>query len=374
MDTNELINLVTTNHAAVVAAHAKTEAALVEGQKGLKGINANVAALEQKMARRGGGAAGPDSELSWGQTIVGSPEFKTFLEGGARGQQRLELKAVTMTSGATLAGPLIGPLIDTTPTMLPRRKLRIRDLLAPGTCTTNAIWFARQTARTNSASTVSEGAVKPQSDAHFSQIQSPVVTIAHFMQVSRNALDDATALQSSIDGELRWGLGIVEENQLLLGDGTGSNLLGLIPQATAYFAPPFAPTLATGLDTVALSLLQSELAFLPANGVILHPTDFMKMRLLKNTLGEYILGDPSSTTAPSLWGLPVVVTAAIAQGTFLTGAFNLSAQIFDRMAVEVLLSTEAGTNFTSNQITIRAESRLALAVRQPLGLIYGTLP
>jgi hypothetical protein len=42
-----------------------------------------------------------------------------------------------------------------------------------------------------------------------------------------------------------------------------------------------------------------------------------------------------------------------------------------RMAVEILLSTEAGTNFTTNQITVRGESRLALAVKQPLALITG---
>jgi hypothetical protein len=37
-------------------------------------------------------------------------------------------------------------------------------------------------------------------------------------------------------------------------------------------------------------------------------------------------------------------------------------------------STEAGTNFTSNQVTIRGEERVALAVKQPLALIYGAMP
>ena len=94
----------------------------------------------------------------------------------------------------------------------------------------------------------------------------------------------------------------------------------------------------------------------------------------KTTTGEYILGNPAASTPPQLFGLPVVPTAAITQGNFLVGAFDLAAQIYDRMAVEVLLSTEAGTNFTSNQVTIRAEERLALAVKQPLALIYGAMP
>jgi HK97 family phage major capsid protein len=369
METAELIELVTSNHAAVVANYEKAQKALAE----LPGIKASMVNLEQKMARGGmhvGG--GPMNAESWGKTIVESPEFKAFKDGGARGQQRIELKAVTITT--PIAGGMVAPLIETTPTMLPRRRMTIRNLLAPGVCEGNAVWFSRQTARTVAAATVSEGVLKPQSDAHFSQIQTPVVTVAHFMQASRNALDDAPALQSSIDAELRYGLGLTEEAQLLLGDGTGSNLLGLIPQSTAYFTPPFTPTLPSGIDTIALALLQSELAFLPANGVVLHPTDWMKLRLLKNTLGEYILGNPAATTAPSLWGLPVIATAAIAQGTFLVGSFDLAAQIFDRMSVEILLSTEAGTNFTTNQITIRGESRLALAVKQPLALITGNMP
>jgi HK97 family phage major capsid protein len=79
-------------------------------------------------------------------------------------------------------------------------------------------------------------------------------------------------------------------------------------------------------------------------------------------------------TPPSLWGLPVIPTPAIAQGFFLCGSFDLAGQLYDRLAVEVLISTEAGTNFTTNQITIRAEERVALAVKQPLALIYGAMP
>jgi HK97 family phage major capsid protein len=373
METAELIDLVTANHAAVVKAHAVTEAALAENQKALAGVNVSVTNLEQKMARRGQHGGGPVADESWGETIVKSPEFKAFKDGGARGTQRLEIKAVS-TINTAVAGGMVAPHIITDPVTLPRRRMTIRNLLAPGQCESNSVWFSRQTARQLNAATVSEGAPKPQSDAHFSQIQTPVQTIAHYMQCSRNALDDAPALQSTIDAELRYGLALIEEGELLLGDGTGTNLLGLIPQATAYFTPPFTPALATGIDTLALAILQSELSFLPANGVVLNPVDWWKLRLAKDSLGEYILGKPSAMVLPSLWGLPVIATASIAAGTFLVGSFDLAAQIFDRMAVEILLSTEAGTNFTSNQITIRGEERLALAVKQPLALITGPMP
>jgi len=373
MQTEDLIQLVTENHAAVVANYEKTQKALAENERAVKGVNASVANLEQKMARRGQGGDGPMQDESWGATIVNSEQFKSFRDNGARGTQRLEVKAVSAIT-TPVAGGMVAPHVETTPVALPKRRMTIRNLLAPGTTTSNSVWFSRQTQRQNMAATVSEGAPKPQSDAHFSQIQTPVQTIAHFMQCSRNALDDAPALQSTIDAELRYGLALVEENQLLLGDGTGVNLLGLIPQSTPYGTPPFTPSLVQGIDVLALATLQAELNFLPANGIVLHPTDWLRLRLLKTTTGEYILGNPAAPTPPQLFGLPVVPTPAITQGNFLVGAFDLAAQLYDRMAVEVLLSTEAGANFTSNQVTIRAEERLALAVKQPLALIYGQMP
>jgi HK97 family phage major capsid protein len=120
-----------------------------------------------------------------------------------------------------------------------------------------------------------------------------------------------------------------------------------------------------------LALLQSEQALIPATGVVLNFADWTKMKLVKNTLGSYILGDPATSTPPMLWGLPVVTTPAIPAGHFLVGSFNLAAQIFDRLGIEVLLSTEDANNFRENKVTVRCESRLALAVKRTAALIYG---
>src|SRR5947208_2234672 len=110
MQTEDLIQLVTENHATVVANYEKTQKALAENEKAVKGISANVVNLEQKMARRGQHDGGPMQDESWGQTIVNSEQFKTFRDNGARGTQRLEVKAVsTITSAPTLAGSMIPP-------------------------------------------------------------------------------------------------------------------------------------------------------------------------------------------------------------------------------------------------------------------------
>src|SRR3546814_6282577 len=74
---------------------------------------------------------------------------------------------------------------------------------------------------------------------------------------------------------------------------------------------------------------------------------------------------------PRLWGRPVVETQAMTAGNFLTGAFRLSAQIFDRQDARVEVSTEDSDNFRKNLVTILAEERLALAVYRPEAFIRG---
>ena len=204
------------------------------------------------------------------------------------------------------------------------------------------------------AAVVSEGQLKPQTNITFDLKSTPVRTIAHYMKASRQIMDDAPQLRSIIDGRLPYGLGYVEETELLYGDGTGQHLFGIIPQATAY-AAAFTPSLPSNIDTLRLASLQATLALYPATGYVLHPTDWGKIELTKDTMGRYIVGDPTGVLRKRLWTLPVVDTPAMQVGRFLTGAFRLGAQIFDRMTIEVLMSTENDLDFVRNMITIRAE-------------------
>jgi Sec-independent protein translocase protein TatA len=89
---------------------------------------------------------------------------------------------------------------------------------------------------TNSAATVSEttGPTKPQSDIQFDLVTAAVTTMAHFVLATRQILSDVPMLQSYIDGRLRYGLGYVEDNQILNGAGTGTDLNGIYTQATAF--------------------------------------------------------------------------------------------------------------------------------------------
>jgi HK97 family phage major capsid protein len=335
-------------------------------------IKARLNEVEQKAARRGGGDT-PFETKSWGQQVAEANELKEFAEFSARrirpGRVGFELKT-TITTDAASAGPLGGPYRDQ-PTTMPQQRLRVRDLLPVVNITVGSVEYPRQTTRTNNANTVAEATAKPESAYAFELETVTPKVIAHWVPASRQILEDVPQLQGIIDTELRYGLALKEDAQLLAGDGTGENLDGLIPNATAY-AAPFTPAgTVTMIDMVALGLLQAALANFNPSGVVVHSSDWMRMRLLKDADGKYILGDPGAQIEPRLFGKAVVDTPSMTIDKFLVGDFQAAATIYDRWQPRVEISTEHADYFVKNLVAILAEQRLALAVKQPSALVYG---
>lgn len=327
--------------------------------------------LEQKLAARPDGMQGPRTA---GEIFVEDEGFKSFAaQTSPRGRHIVEVKDITsLTTDAagsvgTLVEPDRAPVID-----LPRRRMTIRALLAPGTTSSSSIEYDKEKVFTNNAAPVAEGVLKPQSEIQYEEATATVRTIAHWMRASVQILQDAPGLRSIIDNRLRYGLAFVEEQQLLNGSGTGQNLSGLVTEATAY-AAPFTPAGAQMIDTIRLGMLQVALAEYPPNGIVLNPIDWAYMETMKDGNGQYLIGNPRGMISPTLWSLPVVPTQALTEDKFLIGAFDLAAQIFDRQNATVEVSTEDQDNFVKNKVTIRAEERLALAIYRPQALVYGDL-
>jgi HK97 family phage major capsid protein len=339
-------------------------------------VGDRITELEQKMARRGNTEQGAAKSI--GQMIVESDDVKSFLAGSRKGGVAVAVKAIisALTTDADgSAGDLI--VADRQPGIVtpPQRRMTIRSLLTPGRTSSNSIEYVKETGFTNSAATISEtaGGTKAQSEIKFDEVLSPVTTIAHFVLATKQILDDVPMLQSYIDGRLRYGLAIREEEQLLLGGGTGTDLNGIYTQATAYSAP-LVPTAAgdlTKIDVIRLAMLQAVLAEFPASGIVMSPIDWADIELTKTDDGAYLFANPQGGSDPRLWRLPVVETPAMTVDKFLVGAFQLGAQIFDREDANVMISTEDSDNFRKNLVTIRAEERLGLAVYRPEAFIKG---
>ncbi|HJQ55653.1 MAG TPA: phage major capsid protein [Vineibacter sp.] len=339
-------------------------------------LQANLQHAQQALAKlEANGAGGDVQRQTFGERFVNSDDYKAFAaKTTPRGRVDMTFKAA-ITSVTTDTDGAAGDLVRSTrlPGIIPipEREFTVRDLIMPGRMDGNALEYVKETGFTNLAAPVAEGAKKPESSVKYDVVSTTAKVIAHFVKASRQILSDASQLMSLIDGRLRYGLKYVEENQLLNGDGTGQNLLGIIPQATAYALPAGAAATAQNVDMVRAAMLQVQLADLRATGIVMNPIDWDRIERMKDSTGRYLIGDPQGTTAPRLWGLPVVDTQAIAVDKFLVGGFRDGAQVFDRWQARVEVATENEDDFVKNMVTILAEERLALAVYRPQGFIYG---
>lgn len=361
----------------VEAGEALTETVKGLADEALTGMNeakARLDELEQKVARQR--EAEVEAVKSLGEEFTDDPKVKEFIASGGKGRVSMEVKAI-ISSLTTLADGSAGDLI--VPQRIPEivqpalRRLTVRDLLTPGRTNSNAIQYVKEAGFTNLAATHTEsaGTAKPQSELQFDIATSNVTTIAHWVLATRQILDDVPMLQSYINGRLIYGLKYVEDNQLLNGGGTGTDLNGIYTQATASTANLAVVDTPTKIDVIRAAMLQASLANIPPSGIVLHPTDWFGMETAKDGDKRYLIGDPQNAGTLRLWGLPVVETPAMTAGKFLVGAFKMGAQIFDRSDARVEISTEDAENFRKNLVTILAEERLALAVYVPLAFVKG---
>ena len=329
-------------------------------------ISAAIAAHEKKMASM---FAGRESK-SLGQQFVESEEFKAKATTQQPTTIMLEMKDI-LNSAQIATGVTRSVLVPeqqsgmVMPAMI---DLRLRSLMPTGSTSSNSIRSIVETGFTNNAAVVPEGGLKPKSELTFGEEIVPVEKIAHKFRVSMEVLDDAPMMRSYIDGRGRYGLLLKEEDYLLNGS---TAVDGLLDAATTYVpgtATGYTP--ATLVDDIRIAKLQVRKALYPASGVVMNPEDWAKIELLKDTQNAYLFSSVTSGAVPTLWGMPVVQSDSMPEGSFLVGAFSLATQIWDRMGMTVRASTEDGDNFSENMVTILFEKRLALEINRPEALVY----
>lgn len=268
-----------------------------------------------------------------------------------------------------------------------QRQTRVRDLFPVASTSANLIDYFRvkgfttgTDARGNAApvpnydGTNSVFGLKPKSTLVFESAQAPVRTIAHWEAAHRNVLRDEPQLQSTIDNELLYGLALAEDDQILNGDGTGENLLGIMnTPGVQEYAMLEADQRS---DALRRSATLSILANFPGTGFVLHPMDWEQIELQKASAGgdgQYMLVSNVAIGAQtSVWRQPVVESPAMTEGEWLTGAFGLGAQLYDREVANVRIAEQHADFFVRNAIAILAEERLALAVKRPESFVHGT--
>lgn len=335
-------------------------------------LSARLTGVEQEMVRKGGPSGGGASN-SIGAMLMRHPEFNAVAGlAERRGKITLNVKAM-ITTAPDSGGALVPPDVRADPILIQRRRLIVRNLVAGGQTTSGLVQYPKQTVRDLNANVVSEGGRKPESNIDFELADAPARVIAHWTKASRQILSDAPQLRTTVDGELRYGVALAEETELLFGDGSGQHLLGIVPQATDYEADRNRVG-DNRFDTIAHAFAQAQVAQLPATGLVMNDDDLEALKVIKDDQGRYIGDGPFGPPITTVWGRPVVGTPIMASGHFLGGAFFDGAQIYDREDVNVMIATENEDDFIHNLATLLCEERVAFAVKRPQAFIYGQFP
>ena len=200
--------------------------------------------------------------------------------------------ATTLTTQAGSGGGLIVPTY--LPGILPLlfRPLMVRDLLASGTTASPLIVYMQEQTFTNAAAAVAEGGQKPESAMIFTQVQEAISKIAHFIPVTEEMLEDVSQIRDYIDARLVTGLDLTTEDQLLNGNGTAPNLKGLMNRAGVQTTAVGTAPVETTPDAIFRAMMQVYYsAWVMPTGIIMNPTNWNHIAVLKDTLGRYL--DPA---------------------------------------------------------------------------------
>jgi len=306
--------------------------------------------------------------------------LKEAFEGGAienlaKGNSRsasFEIKA-DMTTGADFTGEVIPA--DRVPGYKfdPTRPTHIRQLLAQGSTQSDVVRFVKESGYSNGAAATAEGATLTQSDFDMTAADANVRKIGTYFRISEEMLADTPQLTSYLSARAPEKLLEVEDTQILSGNGTAPNLSGIITDATAFAAGDLADSVdnANDFDVIVAALNQLANANYNADTILLNPSDFHKILLLKDTQNNYLKDQVYNGLQPVFMGVKVVLNTAISAGDFLIGNFGVGTQLWVRDGINVEFFREDGTNVRDGFVTVRVSERIALTNYLPNAFVTG---
>lgn len=199
--------------------------------------------------------------------------------------------------------------------------------------------------------------------------RSEIATVALWTAASKQVLADHIALQGEVDRVLR-GKCRQKLESLIVNGGQGtdanSRIVGLLEQSTA-----FVPVVGGNqVDVIGEAISAMRTNGYSPDVIVMHPRDWHAISILKSEGEEkhYQLGLPTQPIPPSLWGLPVVTTPALAQGEALVIDRSFTT-VLDREQAGVQVSNSHEDFFVRNLVAVRGELRAGLEVRD-LAAVY----
>lgn len=280
--------------------------------------------------------------------------------------------------------------------------------------------YVRETAWNNQSAATPEGGQFPTSTNTIQRYSEEVGKVTNISRVTDEEIQDSQYFWALVQKRTTMGVSREEEVQLLAGSGyPGVN--GLLNRTGEFTQAQTVPALSDlqipnqanpgvgALSAVVTSVTPGRLVsgagdtypdgyqiveallaamtdirinhFFEPTAIVLNPLDWFIIRTMKDNLGQYMAGsmfgwqygnaaqiDPAiqaTDVGLSLWGKRVVSTPACPQGLCLVGDFTDATAVLRRGGMRVEIVNTNGFDFEQGMWTMRAYTRVGLAVYRP---------
>lgn len=304
---------------------------------------------------------------AFGTQVLESTGIKSFIAGETN-KGRTEIKNTIVNSGNAssthdqLSGVVPGAF----------RQLTVMPTVMQGSAASNIIYYSKELLFTNAAASTAEGAAKPESTLTFEEVNTAVKTIPTYLRVSKQALSDSTFLASYIERRLRHGVNNAVESYVIndTSDGwlaTGNNT------ATS-------PLLTVDVYGLANKMKMEVIgADYEPSFFYMNPADWGTAETTRRASGDnaFIAGSGAVSyvnngLTPLLWGLPVVLSNNVPEGTLICKSADAD-MYANRESTVVEMFEQDSDNVTKNLVTVRAETRGAELVFTPAAIRTGDI-
>lgn len=353
---SEITNLTNDYNEKMEAATKRMDAIEMESKKTLSGVNSKTFKGQIESAIKDGAI--------------------DALVKGNTNAARFEIKAGDMTMANAYTGVVAGETVISDFKFDPSRSVHIRTLLPIGNTDAQTIRFPKESAYDDGAAATAQGSTLGASDFDITATSVNVEKIGTFMRITEEMLNDTPGLSSYLSARVPGKVLSVEDTEILNGDGSSPNLDGLFTDGAAFItsggAFDDAVESANEFDVLIAALNQLALSNYQADTILLNPTDFHKIVLLKSTANEYLKNQIIQGIQPAINGVPITLNTAVTAGKFLVGNLAQASQLWVRDGLGIEFSREDSTNFRDGFVTIRAQERVALTNYSPNAIVQGT--
>lgn len=343
-----------------------------------------------KLAKRAGGEKNPKRPVqasvevkSWAERVIASKQYADLVESGVLNmeQTKVSMASVEFASRVEMLASFMAATIDGSPLVpsdrslvppvpIPIRQVRLLDLITMAETDSDTIEWTQETTRTDAAAETDYGTALPEATYVWTPQTSSVKRIGHHVTASKGNLADQAQFRSILNNRLTSGVRLRVENQILAGDGVGSNLTGITNTAGIATVAKGADTIPDAIHkgmTVVRIALEDDI-----NAVGVHPNDYQDLVLAKGSDGQYLHHQGWQDGTPrTIWGYPAIVSTVFTEGTAMPANWK-GATYWSRLGIQVAASDSHADYFLKGLVAILAETRGAVTVDQPRAFVTVT--